>query len=101
MPILKGLPDTKRDKQAVMVRTVSAILSALRDKKGAIGAGDYGSITIWVDDNKHYRCEAMRYYSTQNSTQPKTLKAVAKWARAWLPWCQDGDLRTRYPRKGK
>jgi hypothetical protein len=92
MPTLKGLPNTKRDKACEIVRSVSAVLSVLRRHKGAVGAGDYGSVTIWIDDAGDYRCEATRYYAGVNSEQPKTLKGVAAWAKKWLPWCQTGEL---------
>jgi hypothetical protein len=92
MAILRGLPDTKRDKAFDHVHTVSGVLRAFRRKKAAVAAGDFGSITIWIDDNKCYRCEAQQFYAIHNSTQSKTLKEVVAWAKKWLPWCQTGEL---------
>ena len=50
----------------------------------AATADDNGALSIWIDDNGYYRCEAQRYCKTIDSRIYTHLKSVIKWATKWL-----------------
>lgn len=78
-----GLPNTKRDRDAVFVRNIAKLTKPLLKKKYATIADDNGAMGAWIDDSGKYRVAAYRHRVTINSEILPTLKAVKNWWKTW------------------
>ena len=84
MLILKGLPNTSEDKEAVLVDSINGFLKAIRAGKAATTAADHGAINVWINDSGEYQCEAMRYKTTLSARTFRSQFAVRLWLRQWM-----------------
>ena len=82
---LQHLTNTTGTREAVFVRSLSGILKALRLHGAATAVGPYGAITVWIDDEKLYRCESMRYLHTLDAQVYGTIGPIERWCKCWLP----------------
>ena len=77
--ILRGLEGAAGAKDAVFVRSATAVILALRCGFAATTARDNGAISIWIDDEGKYRAEAYRFCATTDSAILPTQRAVKAW----------------------
>lgn len=83
---LIGLPGTDGKEVAVnMVRSASAALQSIRNKRPATMASDNGAITLWIDDDGKYRVAFHRYWCALDERQLSSLVKVRRWLREWMP----------------
>ena len=85
MPMLRGLPGTKRDQRAVYVTSPTAAMRALRNKLAATAAGPEGAVSVWRDDAGAYRCDFQWHRVSYESRTFRTLRDVRGWLTLWLP----------------
>lgn len=88
MAQLVGLPDTKQPRDADFISSASQVPAVLRKGNAATAAGDTGAINVWVDDNRKYRCELMRFMKVHDSQTFNNLIDVKTWVRKTLPTIQ-------------
>lgn len=86
MGILSGLSGTKKKSiPCEFFRSASRALAILRKGIAATAANDNGSLNVWRDDERKYRCEAHRHYESLGLEIFNTQKEVAHWIKTWLP----------------
>lgn len=69
------------------VESITAAMEALRFNRICSYAGEYGAITVWIDDEKRYQCRFSRWLIIENSETFITKKAVKIWLKDWLQHC--------------
>ena len=84
MPIARGLPGTKDDKEVVYCRNIAMLPSIVKSGKYASTADSNGAIGVWLDDKKRLRGEACRHLRTIDSQIFKILKAARQWYAEWM-----------------
>lgn len=84
MGIVKGIADTKNEKEAVFARSKKDVHDAVRAGKYATAADSNGAIGAWVDDNGDYRCEAYRNLRTIELKRFNSMGKVTDWYANWM-----------------
>lgn len=82
--VLKGLPNTRYVRACKFFRSPTAAIRILRKGLAATSSGSNGAINVWKDRDGKYRCEAMRFKMTTNSTLFSSQSGVRNWLAFWL-----------------
>ena len=85
MPILRGLPGTSGDVEAVSVGSRTAAITALRRGQAVTAAGDHGALNVWTNGDGHWCCEFMRRQQKVDAKKYAYMAAVDAWLRRWFP----------------
>lgn len=87
---LQGLPGVRRKRvRAVMCKSIAGVMAVfMTTTKAATGAGDYGAVNVYVDDDGLYQCQFMVYHSVVNAGTFTTKSDVRKWLSEWWPQCR-------------
>lgn len=85
MALLRGLPNTSEDVNAVSVDSRTKAIEMLRLDMPVTAAGDCGAINVWLDDDLEWRCEFMRWRGTVCSLTTTKKGVVYEWLREWFP----------------
>lgn len=87
-----GMPGVRaKSLKGPMKRTVRGILAALREHRICCASGCDGSITVYIDDERHYRCHFGRYRGTVDEKTYTTKVAVGRWLVEWMPKLENSD----------
>lgn len=86
MATLAGLPGVKETLETNGYQdSVTGFLNALKSQRAATGAGDHGSVTVWIDDDGQFRCAFTRFCSIVNTQIFEHKKQIKAWLTEWLP----------------
>jgi hypothetical protein len=65
--------------------SVSGVLSCLKNARVSSAAGDYGAVTVWVDDEGAYRADFSRHRSSLDEQVFGTKAQLKAWLTEWFP----------------
>ena len=82
--VLRGLPNTKQDRDAVFIKRSTQIGRILRSGYAATTAKSNGAISVWIDDNKVIRTESYRLKVTLDLQSHNNMKSAEQWVKEWL-----------------
>lgn len=71
-----------------MASSVHGFMNALRENRVCSGAGDNGSVTVWLDDEAVWHCSFTRFRMEIDTVTANTKAQVRAWLREWLPECR-------------
>jgi hypothetical protein len=71
--------------QGPCVGSVTAMLVAFRKHRIVSAAGDHGAISVWIADDKSYRCGFYRYCSPVDEQSFSRKSQVYAWLVEWFP----------------
>ena len=89
--LLRGLPNTSEDVNAVRVSSRTKAIESIRLNMPITSSGDRGSINVWIDDDLNWRCEFMRHRITVSRIEPKRKAEIYEWLREWFPEMKSGE----------
>jgi len=78
----------RKETKAVFITKASEIKNITTDV-AATAAGARGAISIWLDNDNHFRCEAMRYLVSVDTQIYSDVNKVEAWAKEWLSKIND------------
>ncbi len=83
--LLRNLPNTAEDVNAVRVSSRTEAVEMLRMNMPITASGDRGALHVWIDDNRNWQCHFMRHRSTVSSIETKRKTEIYTWLRQWFP----------------
>jgi len=84
MGVLLDLEGTSiKEMQAIFIKKASEI-TKVTTSAAVTAAGSNGAINIWLDDDMHFRCEAMKFMVTVDKQTYSDVSKVKAWAKKWL-----------------
>jgi len=84
MVTLTGLEGINRkETKAVFINKASEVEKITTDI-AVTSAGDKGAINIWLDNDNHFRCNAMRHLKSIDTQIYSDISKVKEWAKLWL-----------------
>lgn len=84
MGVLLELQGTSIKEMPVFFISKISEIENITTTQAATAAGSNGAINIWIDDDGHFRCESMRFYSTLDKQVYSDVNKVKQWAKKWL-----------------
>jgi len=84
MIILNDLEGTGRKETKAIFINKAFQVKKITTEIAVTAAGDRGAINIWLDNDNHFRCEAMSYLQCVDTQIYNDLNMVKAWAKKWL-----------------
>lgn len=86
-----GMPGVRRKslKGPIVGASPNQFMTALRKYRTASAAGDHGSVMVYIDDAKQFRCQFHRWTVVNESEAFKFKTQVKAWLAEWLPHMSD------------
>lgn len=87
MPKLIGLPGVAGGEIDDMsyFSSITDGLKKLTSFRAVTAAGDNGAVTVYKDDEGHYRCMFARHMTNHDETTTPTKSGVRDWLKSWHP----------------
>lgn len=84
MGTLNGLEGTSiKEMDCFFIRRVSEV-NKVTPTLAATTAGENGALSIWMDDDNHFRCEASKYLINVDKKIFSDIGMVKDWLRLWM-----------------
>ena len=84
MVTLINLEGTNRKETKAIIINKAFQVKKITTELAVTAAGDKGAINIWLDDDNHFRCEAMRFFNSVDKQTYSDINKVKLWAKKWL-----------------
>jgi len=73
----------RKETKAIFIKKAFQV-KKITPELAVTSAGDNGAINIWLDDDNHFRCNAMRYLKSVDMQTYSDIHKVKVWAKKWL-----------------
>lgn len=84
MPQLLDLEGTSVKKMDCLFFTKPSEINKVTPTTAITAAGSNGAINIWLDEDMHFRCDAMRFMQSIDKQVYSDVNKVKRWAKKWL-----------------
>lgn len=91
MPQLLNLEGTSVKAMDCLFFTKPSEINKVTPTVAITTADTNGAINIWLDDDMHFRCEAMRYFCSVDKQVYSDVSKVKAWAKKWLSEIKGSD----------